>query len=111
MQSFFPRLTSAIAIITVSICFATAEDTPQFEIDMIYPRNETYNVTDTLPIVLAIQNISAVEALGEYEVYFYIMPYGHGVTPGGISFDGGSLINMNRTDGAAIFVGNTNVSD
>jgi hypothetical protein len=54
---------------------ATAEvvTTPrQFEIDIVFPHNETYKPADTMPIVLAIQNASVAWSLGKFIVFWTI---------------------------------------
>ncbi|CAH0053744.1 unnamed protein product, partial [Clonostachys solani] len=55
-----------------------------FEIDVIYPRNETYNATETFPVVVAIQRPLVASRLGKFNFGAYIMPYSNWQTPGGI---------------------------
>lgn len=61
------------------------------EVDVIFPiHNATYNVTESLPIVFALQNLTAAAALGPFAFSWDIMPYGHvgeDQVPGGITYD------------------------
>ncbi|KAF2446880.1 hypothetical protein P171DRAFT_429826 [Karstenula rhodostoma CBS 690.94] len=50
---------------------------PSFEIDVVFPRaNTTYNYTDYLPVVFALQHMNATLALGHSRFVWAIMPYG-----------------------------------
>ncbi|KAH8650097.1 hypothetical protein BX600DRAFT_474068 [Xylariales sp. PMI_506] len=92
---------------------ATAQATPYFEIDVIFPRNETYKTSDIFPIALAIQNTTVLRSLGKVVVEWDIMPYDYGNVPGGVLWDQGIFT---LPDGTAddnepwILVGNSNVS-
>ncbi|KAK4148978.1 hypothetical protein C8A00DRAFT_38430 [Chaetomidium leptoderma] len=44
----------------------------QFEVDIVFPHNETYKPADTMPIVLAIQNASVAGSLGSFSVFWHI---------------------------------------
>lgn len=62
------------------------------EVDIIFPRsNATYNLTNSLPIVFAIQNISAAQSAFQSVSFIWgIMPYGNvgeKQVPGGILED------------------------
>jgi|UniRef100_A0A8H7NGV9 hypothetical protein len=72
-----------------------------FEIDVIYPRNETYNATDTFPVVVAIQRPLVASQVGTFRFGAYIMPYSRGDNPGGI--DVGDTMNWIRPYNATIF--------
>jgi len=61
---------------------------PVFEVDFVYPRNETYSFTDTFPIVLVFQNPLAAAPLGRFYFYWSIMPYGDGDRGSGVSVQG-----------------------
>lgn len=67
-----------------------------FEVDIIYPRsNATYNLTESLPIVFAFQNISAAQSAlqshaGHFTFSWAIMPFGkvgEEQQPGGVYED------------------------
>jgi hypothetical protein len=42
----------------------------QFEVDIVFPHNETYKPADIMPIVLAIQNPSAATSIGSFLVFW-----------------------------------------
>ncbi|KAK4151007.1 hypothetical protein C8A00DRAFT_36353 [Chaetomidium leptoderma] len=81
-----------------------------FEVDVVFPRNESYAPKDVFPIVLAIQNISILRAIGDFEAYWDIMPFSEGYIPGRITYDGGSfqIPNDTATDGPTFLVTTTN---
>lgn len=62
---------------------AVAQEVPHFEMDYVFPRNETYSTVDILPIALAIQNLTAVRTIGDFNILWAIMPYRDGVMPTG----------------------------
>ncbi|VUC36268.1 unnamed protein product [Clonostachys rosea] len=74
-----------------------------FEIDIIYPRNETYNATDTFPVVVALQKPHVASRLGKIRFGAYIIPYSNWDTRGGI--DVGNTERWLRTYDAANFTG------
>lgn len=77
-----PCMTKALALASL-IASATAQGRPQFEVDIIFPRNETYKPSELMPIALAIQNVTAIETLGKnYTVSWYIVPFAEGTIPG-----------------------------
>ncbi|CAG9998831.1 unnamed protein product [Clonostachys byssicola] len=81
---------------------ATSTGVPNtFEIDVIYPRNETYNATDTFPVVVAIQRPLVASQMGKFRFGTYIMPYSRGDNPGGI--DVGDTMNWIRPYNATVF--------
>jgi hypothetical protein len=45
----------------------------QFEVDIVFPHNETYKPADIMPIVLAIQNPSAATSIGSFQVFWNII--------------------------------------
>jgi hypothetical protein len=61
------------------------------EVDVIFPiQNATYNITESLPIIFALQNLTAATALGPFTFAWDIMPFGRaGETPvpGGVLND------------------------
>lgn len=90
--------------------WATANS--HFEIDLIFPRNETYKESDVFPIALAVQNYSALSTVGRnYTFMWYIMPYRDGRIPGGITYDIDYFDHDPKPDenDTAILVANTNV--
>ena len=44
----------------------------QFEVDIVFPHNNTYKPAETMPIVLAIQNASIAASLGSFLVFWDI---------------------------------------
>lgn len=64
---------------------AAAQDVLHFEMDYVFPRNETYSTVDILPVALAIQNLTAVRTIGDFKILWAIMPYRDGVTPTGVT--------------------------
>jgi hypothetical protein len=64
--------------------------TQLLEVDLVFPRNETYRHTEIIPIVLAVQNLAAWAAANSSTVWsFSIDPWSEGSVPGGISYDFG----------------------
>jgi hypothetical protein len=63
---------------TASSTAPSPASTPSsIEIDVIFPiHNATYNITESLPIVFALQNLTAAAALGPFTFTWDIMPYG-----------------------------------
>ncbi|KAK3900939.1 hypothetical protein C8A05DRAFT_35389 [Staphylotrichum tortipilum] len=51
-------------------CAAATQDTGVLEIDLVFPRNETYAPTDHLPIVFAFRNASLARYLDFRKIYF-----------------------------------------
>lgn len=45
----------------------------QFEVDIVFPHNETYKPADTMPVVFAIQNITVPRSIGTFQVEWEIM--------------------------------------
>lgn len=64
---------------------AAAQEVPHFEMDYVFPRNETYSTVDILPVALAVQNLTAVRTIGDFKILWAIMPYRDGVTPTGVT--------------------------
>ncbi|KAK4149052.1 hypothetical protein C8A00DRAFT_19218 [Chaetomidium leptoderma] len=46
------------------------------EVDIVFPRNETYAPTPVLPLVFAIQNLAAASSIGPLEITWLIMKLG-----------------------------------
>ncbi|KAK4040089.1 hypothetical protein C8A01DRAFT_35869 [Parachaetomium inaequale] len=95
----------------------SAQQTPttaqHVEIDIVFPRNETYRDTDVFPIVMAVQNISTIrETKGDYQIFWDIMPYSDGLIPGGILYDSGTLqiLTNNTITGSTFLVAATNAT-
>ncbi|CAH0023768.1 unnamed protein product [Clonostachys rhizophaga] len=93
-----PRLGHAQTTTSATTSAAIASTTPitstgvpnTFEIDVIYPRNETYKATDTFPVVVAIQRPLVASQVGT-----------RGDNPGGI--DVGDTMSWIRPYNATIF--------
>lgn len=70
---------------------SSASNTSGLEVDVIFPiHNATYNFTNSLPIVFALQNLTAAAALGPFTFTWDIMPYGNvgeEQEPGGVTND------------------------
>ena len=89
-----------------------------FEIDNVFPRNETYKRADVFPIVFALQNMTAMASIGQFELTWSIMPFGEGRRPSGLVPDydlfmlaGSRLLPPNNTapsDGTTYLVDYTN---
>lgn len=93
-----PRLLrlGAGAILAAS---ATAQVTnPNFEVDIIYPRNETYALSDALPIALAIQNSTAADSLGDWIINWGILILKDGRTNRGGIRDSGAVTRKSTVD-------------
>lgn len=77
-------ITVALAGITslpLAYSTTTSRSTPSnasiVEVDVIFPiHNATYNITQSLPIVFALQNLTAAAAIGPFTFEWDIMPYG-----------------------------------
>jgi hypothetical protein len=92
-----------------------------FEVDNVFPRNETYNLVDVFPIVFALQNMTAMASIGQFEFSWGIMPFGAGSSPGGIvpdrdqfTLSGSRLLPPNNTapsDGTTYLVDYTNPTE
>jgi hypothetical protein len=85
------------------------------EIDVIFPiYNATYNITKSLPIVFALQNLTAAAALGPFTFIWDIMPWGNigeKPVPGGVLNDecGTTFTSVNATTYPYILVNQTDV--
>lgn len=109
---------TTVALGSSNISSATsspASSLPAIEVDVIFPiRNATYNITESLPIVFALQNTAAAAALGPFTFSWDIMPYGKvGETqePGGVfnDFFTASFTAANSSTEPYIFVNQTDV--
>ena len=61
---------------------------PRFEVDVVFPRNETYNWAPVFPIILAIQNPQNATALGDFHIRWDIMSWREGRSPTGLYVEG-----------------------
>jgi hypothetical protein len=92
-----------------------------FEIDNVFPRNETYKPADVFPIVFALQNMTAMTSIGQFTLDWHIMPFGEGHRPSGVTGDHGTfqlsgsyLLPPNNTapsDGTTYLVAYTNTTE
>jgi hypothetical protein len=48
------------------------------EVDIVFPRNETYKAADAFPIVFAVQNLTALTSLGKYRLAWGITSFTDG---------------------------------
>ncbi|RSL53407.1 hypothetical protein CEP54_010393 [Fusarium duplospermum] len=113
-------LTTAFAVALLALiplCASTTWNsdsaTAPFEIDVIFPRNETYKPAGVFPISVAVQNFTALRAVGNFSFLWHIMPYSHGWVPGGITWDEGEFEAKDSPDDndTIVFVANTNVTE
>ncbi|EEU43419.1 uncharacterized protein NECHADRAFT_82696 [Fusarium vanettenii 77-13-4] len=119
MPQFQPFTTafavSLFALIPLCASAAWKSDnaTAPFEIDVIFPRNETYTPAGVFPISLAVQNYTALRAAGNFSLSWHIMPYSYGRVPGGIAWDMGDFETDNSPDDndTVVFVANTNITE
>lgn len=89
------------------IAAAAAES---FELDVIFPRNETYLDPGVMPVAVTIQNYTSLSSFSNVAFSWDIMPYADGSVPGGVTYDSGKFeIPSNITD-PLILVGFTNVT-
>jgi len=110
------RLTSGASTPTAtSTTFSAAPTVPGVEVDIIYPiANAFYNITESLPVIFALQNLSAAAAFGPVIFEWYIMPYGkvgEKPQPGGVTNEEWQMT-FNATNAPAgpfILVNQTNV--
>lgn len=98
-----PIIAIAVAGITLAYGASTASSTAHsptstpsgipsgIEVDVIFPiHNATYNITKSLPIVFALQNLTAAAALGPFTFLWDVVPYGNvgeNLSPGGVLND------------------------
>lgn len=85
----------------------------QFELDIVFPHNETYKPADTMPIVLAIQNPSVATSIGSFRVFWTISQV-QGWRSIGSSVDFGDFqvfSNQTSGDSTLFLVDFTNVTD
>ncbi|OAQ59655.1 hypothetical protein VFPPC_03864 [Pochonia chlamydosporia 170] len=66
---------------TSSLVLAGQLNQTYVEIDVIFPRNETYKPADNFPIALVVQNITGLGSIGNYFIHWAIMPYIEGRIP------------------------------
>ena len=109
-------ITLAYGTSTASSTAPSPASTPSsIELDVIFPiHNATYNITESLPIVFALQNLTAAAALGPFTFTWDIMPYGkvgENQEPGGVLNDVWSttFTTANTTTEPYILVNQTNV--
>jgi hypothetical protein len=95
---------------------ASTRGSSSIEVDVIFPlHNATYNITESLPIVFALQNLTAAAALGSFTFEWGIMPYGNvglsGQEPWGVINDEWSttFTTANSPTEPYILVNQTNV--
>jgi hypothetical protein len=117
LRSIIAVALAGITSITLANGTSTAPATTPsgIEIDVIFPiHNATYNITESLPIVFALQNLSAIAALGPFTFSWDIMPYGkvgENQEPGGVLNDywETTFTSANATTEPYILVNQTNV--
>jgi hypothetical protein len=98
LRSIIAVALAGINSITLAYGSSTASSTApsptptSIEVDVIFPvHNATYNITESLPIVFVLQNLTAAAALGPFTFAWDIMPYGNvgenNQEPGGVTND------------------------
>ena len=109
MSTSLLRLVAALLLAALS----SAQDVPHFEIDLIFPRNESYFRSDVFPIAFVLQNVTAARSIGEFDIRYFIMPYGEGHRPSGIFVDRGLLSALpgDDADEHQVYIANSNVTD
>ncbi len=81
MHSHFTLLTALLAVsgLAASTPDHSKDDDLKanfgVEVDIVYPRNETYLSNSTIPIAVAVKNISKFDELGGYRFQWYIRSY------------------------------------
>lgn len=86
---------------------------PRFEIDVVFPRNETYNASasEAFPIAFVVQNFTEIGILGNFTILWDIMPFSYGRVPGGIDYDAGTFtLPADPGEGPVVLVDSTNVT-
>ena len=87
---------------TVAVAFAGAASSQQtapvntttqlMEVDIVFPRNETYRLTEIIPIVLAVQNLPTGKVNNTTMTWGWeIVPYAYGVVPWDYPYDMGTF--------------------
>jgi hypothetical protein len=85
----------------------------QFEVDIVFPHNDTYKPADIMPIVFAVQNPSIAASIGGFSVFWTISQV-QGWESVGSSMDFGNFqvpSNQTSTDTTLFLVDFTNVTD
>ncbi len=86
----------ALALAGAATSQLAAPTTQSFEVDVVFPRNNTYKTTEIIPIVLAVQNLPTwARNYSITEWLWDIMPWSRGSVPGGITYDMGSFQILN----------------
>jgi len=84
-------LTLALALSLAFKASAQSAITPHYEVDIIFPRNETYLPSSTFPIAIAVQNLSVAAAIGNLTIEWGIEPWDGGNIPGMINYGAGDF--------------------
>ncbi|KAG7290312.1 hypothetical protein NEMBOFW57_000311 [Staphylotrichum longicolle] len=91
-----------------------------FEVDIVFPHNETYKPTDTMPIVFAVQNITVPISIGDFQLDWYIWNFPGGqfdrnrsdhVSWGSFQVPAYTIANGTALDTTLFLVGFTNVTN
>ena len=94
------------ALTTAAAGAAQVVTTPrQFEVDIVFPHNETYKPTDTMPIVFAIQNVTVPRSIGGFQLEWQIMD-----CPGGL-FNENTSVEMTWGVMQPVFASNETAAD
>ncbi|KAH6650059.1 hypothetical protein F5144DRAFT_32737 [Chaetomium tenue] len=104
------RLSSLWAVAGLSLAVSARLD---LEIGIVHPRNTTFIVAEVFPIVFHIQHLQEIRPpRSELNILWDIMPYGGGVTPGGIWYDSGTIRVSNDTNSKSNYlIATTNVTE
>lgn len=103
--------TTALAVIAVAQ--QTNPTAKQIEIDIVFPRNETYREAQVFPIVLAIQNMTTIrESNATFHINWSIQRLNDGWSPAGLASDEGffDISASDTKEGPGLFVGAANVT-
>ena len=75
----------------LSTALATEQSSTHFELDLIFPRNETYLASDAFPIAFALQNATAADSLGDFIINWGITGLEDGHVNRGRTMDSGAV--------------------
>ncbi|SPO05501.1 uncharacterized protein DNG_08188 [Cephalotrichum gorgonifer] len=108
-----PRLGAALLLAALGA--GQEQQHPYFELDVIFPRNETYTASSTFPIAFAIQNLTAARLLGDFRFSWEIISRSEDSSdPIDVVVDQGSIDGPTPEgegeDETFIYIGNTNAT-
>ncbi|KAH6844666.1 hypothetical protein B0I37DRAFT_378030 [Chaetomium sp. MPI-CAGE-AT-0009] len=103
-------LWAAAGLATLAAAAEVVTTPRQFEVDIVFPHNDTYKPAEFMPIVLAIQNASVPMSIGSFIVFWNIIHL-QGDSPGNRDFGHFEVFGNETLAGTTLFlVGFTNVT-